>query len=112
MQVVAPPHASSTVHVVRRSREDTLPGPFAARVRILPGQRVGKGRLAEARGEVGLVLLSHLSQVVPQRLNQRLREHGHAIPAALPARTVISRRSKSRSLTRKPRPSSSLTPDP
>ncbi len=56
MQVVATALARRPVEVDARGREDPLPGPLPAGVRILPAEGVGQLDPAGADGEVVAVL--------------------------------------------------------
>lgn len=65
-------------------REDPLPSPLVRCGRVLPGERIRQGDPAESVREVALVNLSSLSEVDPERFDQRNREHGRSILRSLP----------------------------
>src|SRR5712691_2031511 len=58
VEMVAAPLAGEPVHVDARRREDPLPAPLTARVRVLARERSRQLDPAGALPEVGLVLLA------------------------------------------------------
>ena len=83
VEMVTMPDARPSVEVVGRSRKNPLPAPLAVGIGVLSGQRVRQGRLPQPALQIGFVLLAHASQVVLERLEQSVRQHGYAILLAL-----------------------------
>src|SRR5439155_426848 len=67
MEVVTATLPGETLHVEARGREDPLPPPVPAGVRVLARQGVGQLDPAGAATEVGLVLLARALEVGDQR---------------------------------------------
>ena len=79
MEVVTATLAGDAVHVDARGREDPLPSPGSARVRVLAEERAGQLDPAGAVPEVAFVLPAHPLEVPKQVCLHRGRQHGGAI---------------------------------
>ncbi len=69
--------------LIRRKR--ILPAPFAPRVRIFSGQRMGQGRFPAAPGQIRPVPLIHFLQVLAQIMVKGIRQQCGAVFIALSA---------------------------
>jgi hypothetical protein len=69
MDVVPSHHAAARILRPMRRREHELPGPFEARPRVLPRERMRQPHLAEALLAVALVQCANLPKVRLQRLH-------------------------------------------
>lgn len=83
VEVVAAALAGHPVHIEARGREDPLPAPLPAGMRVLPLQGSRKFDPAGALPEVGLVLPTHPLEMCRQGLLDGGREHADAILASL-----------------------------
>ena len=83
MEVVAAALARGRVGVDARRREDPLPGPLAAGVRVLPGEGAGEGHVAGAALEVGEVLALDALQVRAQGRDEPGGQDGHPVLSSL-----------------------------
>lgn len=86
MQVMPPTPASSWIAIKARRREYPLPAPVPGRPGVLAIDRVRQLDASEPAGEVVVMLLAHLLDMLLYRVAQRLGKHGDAIlpPLAVP----------------------------
>src|SRR5207247_9182059 len=73
-----------TMKVAARRREDPLPHPFPACMRILSRERRGQLDSTGAGAEIGLVQMAHADEVPRERGLRGRGEDGQAIPISLP----------------------------
>src|SRR5215831_4039275 len=85
VQVMSTALAGRPVDVESRGRKHPLPGPLAARVRILPCQRPRKLDPAGARSKIAIVLPLHEVQMPSQVGRDDARQGRHPILVALAA---------------------------
>lgn len=83
VEVVTAMLAGDAVHVDARGREDPLPSPGSARVRVLAEERAGQLDPAGAVPKVVFVLPAHPLEVREQVCLHRGRQHGGAIVVPL-----------------------------
>jgi hypothetical protein len=83
VEVVAAPLAGHGLYVETRGREDPLPAPFAAGVRVPAQERAGQFDPTGAVAEVGLVLLASAFQVGGQGGLDCGRQHRHPVLVVL-----------------------------
>ncbi len=82
VEVVSPDLTSAGMDVVTRGREDSLPGPVAWRVGVLPGKAVREFDVAGTLPKVEQVLSSGSLEVVAHGLDENTRERSEPIFAA------------------------------
>lgn len=83
MQVVAPPLAGHPIDVDPRRRENPLPSPLPAGVRILSHQRPRELDSAGAARQIPLMLTPHQLEMLGEAGFDRGGKHCHPIPIPL-----------------------------
>lgn len=106
VQMMAMAHAGLAIAIVRRRREDPLPGPLQTRVRIFPRQCSRERHAPQAPRAVALVLTLDRTEMLAERMVEAPWKHGHAITLEAWSRDHVvlchlervSRRARSRGL--------------